>query len=196
VVKTLSRTVPIAVLLALPGVASASEGLGLNFAVGDGARVGATLKLTPRLAVRPSLVFSRLDLESAPALYEVTIDYPVEKTHEVSLGTGVDVLCDLTKAKDVTPYVGMGMTYWRLGRPYQTLEGNAIVIRNGTLRQTDTVAIFGLRYTIGRRLWVYGEAGLGYSYGERFGFGGRRLRAASWGTNNAGLGAVFLFSGR
>jgi hypothetical protein len=194
--KTFTRVAPFALILLLPSVTSALEAWGLDFAVGDNARLGATLKLTHRLAIRPSLLFNRADYESAPTLYEVTLDYPVEKAHEVSLGTGADILFDIARPRDVTPYVGLGFTYWRLGRPYQTLAGEEIVLRNGNLAQTDTVAVLGLRLTVGRRLWVYGEAGLGYSYGERFGFGGRRLRATSWGTHNAGLGAVLLLSGK
>ncbi len=194
--KTLARIASITLVLSLPSVASAIEALGLDFAVADGARIGATLKLTPRLAVRPSLIFNRADYESAAALSAVTLAYPIEKVHEISLGTGLAVLFDLARGRDVTPYVSLGFTYYRLGRPYQTLDGNEIVLRNGSLQQTDTVAVFGLRYTIGRRIWIYGEAGLGYSYGERFGFGGRRLRTTTWGTSNAGLGAVLLLSGK
>jgi hypothetical protein len=194
--KTLILTVVSAALLLYPGSAQAIEGFGLDFAVDGGARVGATLKVTPRLALRPSLVFQRLDAENAPLLYEATVEYPIEKTHDVTLGAGFAALFDLAVGKEVTPYVGLRFTYWRLGRPYQTLVANEIVTRNGSLRQTDTVLLFGLRYAVSRRLWIYGEAGLGYSFGERFGFGGHKLRAVTWGTDNAGLGAVFLLSGK
>ena len=156
--------------------------VGLNIKVGNtggsiNSSVGLLVHATKRLSLRPSLRFERNTVEIR--------DSAVNQSRTESLWGGkVDVLFRLGQARDVSPYVGVGIGFLRTmpsETPPDPDHGESTRVWSGEL-------LIGLQYSLHRRVGLYGELGVS------------RLRSTTptviqthWTTFDAGVGFVFYF---
>jgi len=186
---------PVVAGLMFPDSADSAEHgrLGLLARFSDTASLGADIRLSGRVTLRPRVSYSWVRSENAPTLVEIDQDYPVFQTTEAYLGVGLDGLLMLPSTSALEPYVGLSLDLRRADVPYPASESGVIVYRNGTLYRKSALALVGAQYNLSRHLALYGEAAFGFSAGERFGFAGHRLRSREWGTATPGVGVIFYF---
>jgi hypothetical protein len=183
-----------AIFIVIPVVeidAAEDDRLGLNFEAGSRTSVGITYRIHNRISIRPSVAFQELKADNVPVYIEPGEDFPVFRTTERVLQAGFGVLYRVASDSRIAiPYLGLDCFLGRQDLPFQTLENNAVVYRNGSLRQTSTRGLIGVQVRVVRRLSLYGEAGIEYVQRERFAFGGKKLDVRYFGSYSSGVGVI------
>jgi hypothetical protein len=140
---------------------------GFNFGVFEVASVGATLHLTDSFAFRPLVRYDT---------------YDADRVEETAYGADLGFLYFASSRDDLWLYFGGEIGYTRVEQDRQTYYGSYDI--------DDDIwslkALFGLQYTLNRRLGVYGEVGARHIWEDEPDV--ESLRVFS-----SGIGIIFYF---
>jgi hypothetical protein len=183
-------------LFALVSAAESSESgrIGLSAEAGGKTMIGFIFFASDRLAVHPVLAFSELQTDNVPVYIEPGEDFPVFETTERILQMGIGLNYYLMGGdRDIRPYFGGDFLFGRHNIPFQTMESEIVVYKNGVLHDKSLRVFSGLQAAITHWITVFGEIGLEHTTRERFAFGGRKLHSRLLSSYSSGVGIIIFF---
>lgn len=140
-----------------PAAAAERGQVGLNATVSASPSVGLTYQLSRRVALRPSLHFSKGDttfflLEPIDGVFG-----PIRGNFS-SVGGSLEFQYHLSSQGDLSPYLGLGLGYDRYTVDY---HGRLADRRESA---TNVSALLGLQYALNEHLAVFTQAGISYAW--------------------------------
>jgi hypothetical protein len=205
----------VALVCAAPLAAQEKGQVGLDLSFHGSPAIGVTWHLSKRLALRPSLGFTRSSMESEDILSWNGMSATVpDESERSSVRYGVATLFYLPAVAETSTY--LGASYHRIGASSES-DPTEVEIASGFLSRqpgndieesgNSAAAFLGLKRFIGKKVAVYGEAGLGFSWRT---VESRRIIPAEWpdsglphttrlerrdlGSFTGSIGAVFYFN--
>ncbi|MEW5900339.1 MAG: autotransporter outer membrane beta-barrel domain-containing protein [Acidobacteriota bacterium] len=190
-------------LLASFALAQDKGDLGINFRIDPQPRIGATIHLSSRLALRPYVGFSfgRTEADSEfEALGDLGLVVGQREEESTSLNMGLGLFYYFHLKRDFSSYTGINFNYAR-----ETLETTITSdrpLRPNIERKTEdagnvyqTSFLIGLQGRLMKNLSIFGEVGFGYTLGKFEHEDRVELRSTftRWGLANSGLGLIFYF---
>lgn len=172
----------LAVLLAVPGIASAQDKK-VGLTMGYPSSIAVVWHLSDKVALRPELSLAGGSVETSTSGFSFDTDTN-------AIGTGISALFYLNTADKLRPYVSPRFTY-----THSTTEQDLSSITNsstkGTSNSTGGQGSFGVQYYVSDRFAAFGELGVGFAHSESTtGLTPTKGTGWTWGTRSA-VGIVF-----
>jgi hypothetical protein len=178
---------------------------GLNFRVDPQPRIGVSFHISSRFAVRPYIGFSFGSTE-VKTEYEALVNPGIIRSEKeqdtASLNFGLGLYYYFFSRRDFNVFTGINFNYSR-----ETLDASYSDIRPlkpqpGITREEEetgeiyqTSALLGLQCRLSKNLSVFGEIGVGYTFGrvEHDNLSETTVKSTRWGLANSGIGIIFYF---
>ncbi len=176
-------------------VAYEKGSVGVNIRVDPSPRVGMTFHISSRFAIRPYVGFS---MEKTTSNIRVEVGLPPffngerqDDTWRTNFGMGF--LYYVLSNENLSVFTGLNFGY-SLQNTESTFSWNKEKVKN-TGDILSVGALLGLQVSVLRNLSIFGEIGLGYTYGD-FSHDNRTetsIKNKRWGLSNSGVGLIFYF---
>ena len=178
---------------------------GLNFRVDPQPRIGVSFHINSRFAVRPYIGFSFGNTE-VKTDYDYAIPEGIKSSEKeqdtASFNFGLGLYYYFYSRRDLNAYAGINFNYGRETRDASYSEIWGLKPQRDISREEEetgdiyqTSALFGLQCRLTKNLSVFGEIGIGYTYGraEHDNSSETTVKTTRWGIANSGVGLIFYF---